>query len=128
MTDTNKEETTELRSCFPKKESFESYLKKLTKNTNMGLIQYAKLKQLHDQSLIDLKYEMKSFKWEGCQNALKEKDKRISKLQAENELLRDLISKLPEILISRFGFDDQIDNANKFTIKIYQEEIKGLKQ
>jgi len=55
-------------------------------------------------------------------------NKSIQELQAENEKLKDLISKLPEILISRFGFDDQIDNAKKFTLKIYQEEIMGLKQ
>ena len=125
MTDTNNKDT-ELRS-EPKGETFESFSqwslcrfardewfsKDLMKATSLeqhiDWLCYSihkKFKQFHDQSLIDLKYEMKLFKWKSCQNVLQEKDKQISEyeqkligqvqiikeLQAEIEFQRDLLS------------------------------------
>jgi len=88
-----------------------------------------RVKQLHDSDIEKKDEEIERLKGiiklETSQN--KENIQNIIRLQAENEKLKDLISKLPEILIPRFGFDDQIDNAKKFTLKIYQEEIERLR-
>ena len=128
MTDTNNKE-----------ETFESKLNKIIYDLevladnmqdefNINSI-IERVKQLHDSDIEKKDEEIERLKGiiklETSQN--KENIQNIIRLQAENEKLKDLISKLPEILIPRFGFDDQIDNAKKFTLKIYQEEIERLR-